>query len=143
MICFVIYGVNIYVSKHKFNSFAEMYDILMIYVDFCGKFSWFWLIFCYPNPDPDPADKWNGSKRIRIRNTVLKKYIYFEHDITLNLTSNFIRKYVLLFVNKKSEKLVISTVESFQLDASQKFETKLWVTVTYIYLYILMIYYYY
>ena len=23
MICFVIYGVNIYVSKHKFNSFEE------------------------------------------------------------------------------------------------------------------------
>ena len=36
MICFVIYGVNIYVSKHKVNSFEEkMYDILMIFVDFC------------------------------------------------------------------------------------------------------------
>ena len=30
MICFVIYGVNIYVSKHKFNSFEKNYDILMI-----------------------------------------------------------------------------------------------------------------
>ena len=56
MICFVIYGVNIYVSKHKFNSFEEkMYDILMIFVDFCWNFPWFWLIFCYP--DPDPADQ--------------------------------------------------------------------------------------
>ena len=35
MICFVIYGVHIYVSKHKFNSFEEKnYDILMILVDF-------------------------------------------------------------------------------------------------------------
>ena len=32
MICFVIYGVNIYVSKHKFNSFEA-------------------------DPDPDPADQ--------------------------------------------------------------------------------------
>ena len=30
MICFAIYGVYIYVSKHKFNSFEKMYDILMI-----------------------------------------------------------------------------------------------------------------
>ena len=30
MIGFVIYGVNIYVSKLKFNSFEKMYDILMI-----------------------------------------------------------------------------------------------------------------
>ena len=30
MICFVIYGVNIYASKYKFNSFEKMYDILMI-----------------------------------------------------------------------------------------------------------------
>ena len=38
MIFFVIYGVNIYVSKHKFNSFEKMDDILMIFVDFCGNF---------------------------------------------------------------------------------------------------------
>ena len=39
MICFVVYWVNIYVSKHKFNSLGEkMYDILMILVDFCGYF---------------------------------------------------------------------------------------------------------
>ena len=38
MICFVIYGVNIYVSKRKFTSFEKMYDILMILVDFCGNF---------------------------------------------------------------------------------------------------------
>ena len=31
MICFVIYGVNIYVSKHKFNSSEKKkFDILMI-----------------------------------------------------------------------------------------------------------------
>ena len=38
MICFVIYGVNIYVSKHKLIVMKKMYDILMILVDFCGKF---------------------------------------------------------------------------------------------------------
>ena len=38
MICFVIYGVNIYVSKHKFNSFEKMYGILKIFVDFRGNF---------------------------------------------------------------------------------------------------------
>ena len=38
MICFVIDGVNIYVSKHKFNSFEKMYDVLMILVDFGGNF---------------------------------------------------------------------------------------------------------
>ena len=35
-----------------------MYDILMILVDFGGKFPCFWLTFCYPDPfheiDPDP-----------------------------------------------------------------------------------------
>ena len=50
----MIHGVNIYVSKHKFNSFEKMYDILMIFVDFCWNFPWFWPIF---------------STRIRIRNT--------------------------------------------------------------------------
>ena len=40
MICFVNYGVNINVSKHKFKSFEKKkyYDILMIFVDFRGNF---------------------------------------------------------------------------------------------------------
>ena len=38
MICFVIYWVIIYVSKHKFNSFEKIYDILLNLVDFCGNF---------------------------------------------------------------------------------------------------------
>ena len=38
MICLVIYGVNIYVSKHKYNSFEKMYDIPMIQVDFLEIF---------------------------------------------------------------------------------------------------------
>ena len=50
MICFVIYGVNTYVSKHKLNSFEKMYDILMNLVDYSGNFPRFWLIFCYPDP---------------------------------------------------------------------------------------------
>ena len=37
MICFVIYGVNIYVSK-LFNSFEKMYDILMIFVEIFHDF---------------------------------------------------------------------------------------------------------
>ena len=54
----------------------KMYDILMILDDFCGQFPWFWLIFCYPDPDQFHLSgsgsgwpKWNGSKRIRIRKT--------------------------------------------------------------------------
>ena len=33
-----------------------MYDILMILVDFCGNFPWFWLIFCYPDPFHETPD---------------------------------------------------------------------------------------
>ena len=51
-----------------------MYDILMIFVDFCWNFPWFWLIFCYPDPfywsgSGSGWPKWNRSIRIRIRNT--------------------------------------------------------------------------
>ena len=37
-----------------------MYDILVILVDFCGNFPWFWLFFatririCFIEADPDP-----------------------------------------------------------------------------------------
>ena len=42
--------------KHNFNFFEQIYDILMILVDLCGKFPW--LIFCYPDPfhGTNPAD---------------------------------------------------------------------------------------
>ena len=76
MICFVINGVNIYVSKHNLIVLKKMYDILMIFADFCWNFPWYWLIFCYPDPDPfhwsgsgSGWPKLNGSIRIRIRNT--------------------------------------------------------------------------
>ena len=62
MICFVIYGVNIYASKHKFKSFEKMYDILMIFVDFCWNFAWFFatrirIRFIEADPNSDPADQ--------------------------------------------------------------------------------------
>ena len=39
MICFVIYGVNIYVSKHNLIVLKKkMYDILMIFADFVEIF---------------------------------------------------------------------------------------------------------
>ena len=42
MICFVIYGVNLYVSKHKSNSFEKkMYDILIIFVKIFHDFGLF------------------------------------------------------------------------------------------------------
>ena len=50
----------------------KIYDILMILVDFCGKFPRFWHIFAtqirfhVTELDPDPADQ---MKRVRIRNT--------------------------------------------------------------------------
>ena len=37
MICFVIYGVNLYVVKHNLIVLKKIYDILMILVDFRGK----------------------------------------------------------------------------------------------------------
>ena len=52
MICFDIFGENIYVSKLMINSFEKKYVILMIQIDFCGNFPRFSLIFCYPDPDP-------------------------------------------------------------------------------------------
>ena len=50
MICFVIYGVNIYVSKHKIYSFEKN---VWYSNDFCWNFPWFWLI----EADPDLADQ--------------------------------------------------------------------------------------
>ena len=52
--CFVIYGVNIYVSKLKFNSFEKN---VWYSNDFCWNFPWFWLVFCFNETDPDPADQ--------------------------------------------------------------------------------------
>ena len=43
MICFVINGVNIYASKHKFNSFEKNVRFLL-------KFSMILADFCYPDP---------------------------------------------------------------------------------------------
>ena len=59
MICFFLYGVNISLIVLK----KKKYDILMILVDFCGYFPGFWLIFCYPDPDPTDqnATDPNGS----------------------------------------------------------------------------------
>ena len=58
IICFVIYGVNYLCPLNISLIFLKKkFDILMILVDFCGNFPWFWLIFCYPDPDetdPDP-----------------------------------------------------------------------------------------
>ena len=62
MICFVIYGVNIYVSKHNFNSFEKN-------VWYSNYFCWFLVVismmladFLLPGSvsleaDPDPADQ--------------------------------------------------------------------------------------
>jgi hypothetical protein len=49
---------------------------IMVFLWFSWKFSWFWLISCYPDPfhwsgSGSGWPKWNGSIRIRIRNTVL------------------------------------------------------------------------
>ena len=63
MICFVIYWVIIYVSKHKFNSFEKNVDILI----FSWKFSMILADFLLPG---------SGSvslKRIRIRLTKMKR----------------------------------------------------------------------
>ena len=58
MICFVIYEVNIYASKHKFNSFEKMYDIPMIFVEIFHDFGWFFATrIRFIKADPDPTDQ--------------------------------------------------------------------------------------
>ena len=62
MICFVIYGVNIYVSKHKCNSFEKK---LWYSYDFCWIFSMILADFLLPG---------SGSVSLkRIRLTKMKR----------------------------------------------------------------------
>ena len=65
MICFVIYGAKIYVSKHKFNSFEKKLWYSYDFRWFLWKFSmicwffatWIRIRFIEADPDPDPADQ--------------------------------------------------------------------------------------
>ena len=67
MICFVTYGVNIYVSKHKFNSFEKN-------VRYSNDFCWFLLKFCMILADFLLLGSGSISlKRIRIRLTKMKQ----------------------------------------------------------------------
>ena len=78
----------------------KMYDILMIFVDFCWNFPWFWLIFCYPDPfhwsrSWSGWPKWNWSKRIRIRNTAYNWPLFepsFYLDLDLVQRIRFVKK---------------------------------------------------
>ena len=67
----------------------------MIFVDFRGNFPWFWLIFCYLDPDPfhwsgSGWPKWNGSKRILIHNTA--KNNMFCHLYAINKSVKSFKK---------------------------------------------------
>ena len=75
MNCSVIYGVNIFVSKHKFNSFEK---IIWFSNDFCWNFPWFCQIFCY---------------RIRIRLIKMKR-IQTDPDPKHCLIQSYKRMYV-------------------------------------------------
>ena len=58
MICFVIYGVNIHVSKHKFNSFEK--NVWYFFVEIFHDFGWFFatrIRIRFIEADPDPADQ--------------------------------------------------------------------------------------
>ena len=49
MICYVIYilwGKYLCPLNKSYLFLKKMYDILLVLVDFCGNFPWFWLIFC-------------------------------------------------------------------------------------------------
>ena len=75
MICFVIYGVNIYVSKHKFNSFGKMYDILMIFVEIFHDFGWFFstrirIRFIEADPADQNETDQNGSESETLLNMI-------------------------------------------------------------------------
>ena len=68
MICFVIYGVNIYANKHKFNSFEKNVWYSNYFCLVLLKFSMI-LADSLLLGSGSGWPKWNGSKRIRIRNT--------------------------------------------------------------------------
>ena len=67
MICFVIYGVNIYVSKHKFNSFEKNVWYSYDFRWFSWKFSMILADFLLPGPGSVSLE------RIRIRLTKMKR----------------------------------------------------------------------
>ena len=62
MTCFDIYGLNNYVSIHKYNSFEKntwySYDFLMIFVEIFHDFGWLFATrIRFIEADPDPADQ--------------------------------------------------------------------------------------
>ena len=59
--------------KQMFNILQNIYNILVILVDFCGNFQWFGWYYAYPDPF--------HMKRIRIRNRVAKmKWVQTDPD---------------------------------------------------------------
>ena len=68
MICFVIYGVNIYVSKHNLIVLKKIVWYSNDFFWFLLKFSMIFADFLLPSFG-SVWPKWNWSKRIRIRNT--------------------------------------------------------------------------
>ena len=110
MIYFVIYWVNIYVSKHKFISFEKNVWYFNDFGWFLCKFSMiladFWLIFGYPDPfhwsgtgSGSGWPKWNGSKRIRIRNNErnsrISDFVFIFLGAAAPLWFTFTKHYVL------------------------------------------------
>ena len=44
-----------YLCALNWSVISILNDILFIFIDFYVSFQWFWLIFCYLDPSPDPG----------------------------------------------------------------------------------------
>ena len=78
MICFVIYGVNIYVSKHKFNRNEKNVWYSYDFRWFSWKFSMILADFLLPGSESV------SLKRIRIRLTKMKRIRIRNNDFNLS-----------------------------------------------------------
>jgi len=80
----------------------------MILVDFCGKFSWFWLIFCYPDPF-----HWSGSTTLLKSNEFLTffflfiKFIYCSTRIAAYRPLLMLRRFLFTYFFLKEGRKVI------------------------------------
>ena len=74
---------------HKFNIFEKMYDILIILVDFCSNFLWFWLIFWQTDPDPQQWFIYSSEN--------ILKFIFISLSIPFVFCMSVHRQYMFLF----------------------------------------------
>ena len=124
MICFVIYAVNVYVKKYECNSFEKhvwysndfgwfLWKFSMILADFLlpGSGSVYW------SGSGSGWPKWNGSKRIRIRNTDLNIRYFLPDMISHMLLSHMLLSMMARKAQYISYLKIISHLHSLSSDS--------------------------